>query len=245
MDKEEVNGYPFNLIPRMDGQCDLYEMDGRVFNWRLETVNGKQKRGLFCAYDVANRMTDGGRLRGEHVTHCKRQPYGPVCHLVAESVLNLHRLFRATKIAMLYLKNERVYYDMERKDVLYVMGRLKSLYGPMDEFEFDVVLKDHDWAIRSLRDEKNVDQPWSKSMSLKEEYELECRRTAGFGDVVREILEGASDAPAEEPGSDPRFRIIRDLINEKAQEMGHSFVGSTVTMRTRDGEVFTVDLVPE
>jgi hypothetical protein len=245
MDKVNVKGYPFNKIPRMDGQCDLYEMDGRVFNQRMETVNGKLKRGLFCAYDVANRMTDGGRLKEADKTKCKRQPYGPVCHLVSESVLNLHRLFRATKITLLYLKNENVYKEMERKDVLYVMGKLKDLYGPMDEFDFDVVVKDHDWAIRSLRDKKNVDKPWFKSKSLKEEFELECQRTAGFGDVVRELLEGASDAPAEKPGLDPRFQIIRDLINEKAQEMGHSFVGSTVTMRTREGAVFTVDLIPE
>jgi hypothetical protein len=56
----------------------------------------------------------------------------------------------------------------------------------------------------------------------------------------------ASDAPEDEqPGLDPRFQIIRDFVNEKAREMGHSFLNSTVTTRTRYGAVYTVDLNPE
>lgn len=123
---------------------------------------------------------------------------------------------------------------------------LKGLYGPTNEFKFDLVVKDHDWAIRSLRKEERKDQPWFKSKSLKEEFEMECQTTPGFGDLVRKLLGEASDAPEDEqPGLDPRFQIIRDFVNEKAREMGHSFLNSTVTTRTRYGAVYTVDLNPE
>jgi hypothetical protein len=38
----------------MDGQCDFYLCDDRVFNKRVESVSGVKTRGLFCAYDVVN-----------------------------------------------------------------------------------------------------------------------------------------------------------------------------------------------
>jgi len=71
--------------------------------------------------------------------------------VVSEAVLNLHQLFLAMKIAILYLKNNGEYRTIEKADFVKIMHEMKGLYGLKDEFKFDVVYKDHDWAIRTLR----------------------------------------------------------------------------------------------
>jgi hypothetical protein len=102
------------------------------------------------AFDVVNLTPDRQRVK-EGFTHCKRQPGTPNGNVVSEAVLNLHQLFWAMKIAILYLKNNGVYRTIEKADFVKIMHEMKGLYGLKDEFKFDVVYKDHDWAIRTLR----------------------------------------------------------------------------------------------
>ncbi len=119
-----------------------------------------------------------------------------------------------------------------------------------EEFKFDLVLTDEDWAIRTLRKEETKDSPWFKSESLASEFGKECLRRPGFGDLVERLLEEAG-APQEgaatnvQPGLDPRFKVIRDFIGEQARKMGHTFVNSKVTMKTKDTVTFTVHLNPK
>jgi hypothetical protein len=151
---------------------------------------------------------------------------------------------------MLHLKSIGVYQKVERAKVFYMMGEWKGLYGLNDEFKFDLVLKDGDWAIRKLRKEERKDSPWFKSESLASELGKECLMRPGFGDLVERLLEEAG-APPEgaatnvQPGLDPRFEVIRDFIDEQAWKMGHTFVNSKVTMKTKDTVTFTVHLNPK
>ncbi|EFX66178.1 hypothetical protein DAPPUDRAFT_116647 [Daphnia pulex] len=142
-------------------------------------------------------------------------------------------LFRAMKVAMLYLK-KIVYTAIENADffTFYVRTLCTMIesgpYG-LNEKKKEKMSPGQSQKVSNIR-ESSVGQVFEDLVKLIF-YEASIPRKR----AVEEIL----------PGLNPRFQLIRSFMVEQAQLMRYTFTGSEVTMRRRNGQPFTVTLTPE